>query len=93
MKSRYRHVEIARIPVSGKTVSQDLGRRSLLLKLGCIMLGMKRKADGTTILAAFAGVVAGWARIAFAHDLVLGGVLIGGGIILAVRTFFYFHSN
>ena len=58
-----------------------------------MMLGMKWKADGTTILAAFASVAAGWARIAFAHDLVLGGALIGGGIIIAVRTFFYFRSN
>jgi hypothetical protein len=80
-------------PHSDNAVSQDLGRRSLLLKLRCIMLGMKWKADRTTIVAAFASVAAGWARIAFAHDLVLGGAMIGVGIALAVRTFFYFRSN
>jgi hypothetical protein len=57
------------------------------------MLSMKWKADRTTILAAFGSVAAGWARIEFAHDLVLGGLLIGVGIIIAVRTFFYFRSN
>jgi hypothetical protein len=56
------------------------------------MLGMKWKADRTTILAAFGLVAAGWARIAFAHDLVLGGMLIGLGIVLAVRVFFYFRT-
>jgi len=60
---------------------------------GCIMLGMKWKADRTTILAAFALVAGGWVRITFFHDLVLGGLLFGCGIILAVRTFFYFRSN
>lgn len=59
---------------------------------GCIMLGMKWKADRTTILAAFALVVGGFARIAFAHDLVLGGASIGLGIILAVRVFLYFRT-
>lgn len=56
------------------------------------MLGMKWKADRTTILAAFGLVAGGWARIAFVHDLVLGGALIGVGIVLAVRAFFYFQT-
>jgi hypothetical protein len=58
----------------------------------CIMLGVKWKADRTTIFAAFALVAAGWGRIAFAHDLVFGGLLIGLGIIIAVRAFFYFRK-
>ena len=56
------------------------------------MLGMKWKADRSTIFAAFAAVAAGWARIAFAHDFVLGGALIGLGIIIAVRAFLYFRT-
>lgn len=54
---------------------------------------MKWKADRTTILAAFAAVAAGWVQIAFAHHLVLGGLLIGVGIIVATRTFFYFRKS
>jgi hypothetical protein len=50
------------------------------------------KADRTTIFAAFACAAAGSARIVFAHDLVLGGALIGVAIILAVRTFLYFRK-
>jgi hypothetical protein len=50
------------------------------------------KADRTTILAAIGLVLAGFGRIAFAHDLVLGGALIGLGIIMAVRVFFYFRK-
>jgi hypothetical protein len=56
------------------------------------MLGVKWKADRTTIFAAFASLAAGWGRIAFAHDFVLGGALIGLGIIVAVRAFFYFRT-
>jgi len=56
------------------------------------MPAMKWKADRTTIFAALALVVAGWGRIAFAHDFVLGGALIGLGIIIAVRTFFSFRT-
>jgi len=56
------------------------------------MLGMKWKADGTTIVAAFVVVAAGWARIALAHDVVLGGALIGLGIILTLRMFLYFRK-
>ena len=61
---------------------------------GCIMLRMKWKADRTTILAVFALVVVvdGFARIAFAHDLVLGGASIVLGVILAVRVFLYFRT-
>jgi hypothetical protein len=55
------------------------------------MLGMKWKADRTTIFAAFALVAAGFARLVFAHDLV-GGALIGLGIVLAVRAFLYFRT-
>jgi hypothetical protein len=44
------------------------------------------------MLAAIALVVAGFGRIVFAHDLVLGGAAIGLGIILAVRVFFYFRK-
>jgi hypothetical protein len=50
------------------------------------------KADRTTILAAIALVVAGFGRIVFAHDLVLGGAAIGLGVIIAVRVFFYFRK-
>jgi len=53
---------------------------------------MKWEADRTTIFAAFALVAAGGARIAFAHDLILGGALIGLGIIIALRTYFYFRT-
>jgi hypothetical protein len=60
---------------------------------GCIVLGMKWKADRTTIFAAFGLVAAGCARIVFAHDLVLGGALVGLGIILAVRVFLYFRKS
>jgi hypothetical protein len=56
------------------------------------MFGMKWKADRTTILAASVAVAAGYARIVFAHDFVLGGALIGVGIILAVRVFLYFRK-
>jgi len=56
------------------------------------MLGMKWKADRTTIYAAIALVVGGFGRIVFNHDLVLGGAAIGLGIILAVRVFFYFRK-
>jgi hypothetical protein len=56
------------------------------------MLGMRWKADRTTIFAAFACVAAGSLRIVFAHDLVLGGALIGVGIIIAVRVFLYFRK-
>jgi hypothetical protein len=57
-----------------------------------MMLGMKWEADRTTIFAAFAALAAGWGRIAFAHDFILGGILIGVGIIIAVRAFFYFRT-
>lgn len=56
------------------------------------MLGMEWKADRSTIFAAIGAVAAGWARIVFAHDLVLGGALIGVGIIIAVRSFFYLRA-
>jgi hypothetical protein len=56
------------------------------------MSGMKWKADRATRLAAFGAVAAGWGRIAFAHDCMLGGALIGLGIIIAVRVFFYFRT-
>jgi len=59
---------------------------------GYIMLGMKWKADLTTIFAAFACVAAGSARIVFAHDLVLGGALIGLGIVIGVRVFIYYRK-
>jgi hypothetical protein len=65
---------------------------NLFPRAGCIMLGMKWKANRTTIFAAFALVAAGSARIAFAHDFALGGALVGLGIIIAVRTFFYFRT-
>jgi hypothetical protein len=61
-------------------------------RAGCIMLGMKWTANRTTIFAAFALVAGGSARIAFAHDFVLGGALVGLGIIIAVRAFFYFRT-
>jgi len=54
--------------------------------------GMKWTANRTTIFAAFALVAAGSARIAFAHDFVFGGALVGLGIIIAVRAFFYFRT-
>jgi hypothetical protein len=38
------------------------------------------KADRTTISAAIVLVLAGFGRIAFAHDLMLGGASIGLGI-------------
>jgi hypothetical protein len=60
--------------------------------LGCIILCMKWKADRTTIFAACGLVAAGYARIVFAHDLVLGGALVGLGIIIAVRAFLYFRK-
>jgi hypothetical protein len=53
---------------------------------------MKWKVDRTTIFATFALVLAGYARIMLAHDLVLGGALIGVGIILGVRVFLYFRK-
>jgi hypothetical protein len=53
---------------------------------------MKWEADRTTIFAALALVAAGGARIAFAHDLILGGALIGLGIIIALRAYFYFRT-
>lgn len=56
------------------------------------MPAMKGTADRTMIFAAIAAVVAGWGRIAFAHDFVLGGALIGLGVIIAVRTFFSFRT-
>ena len=59
---------------------------------GSIMLGMKWKADRTTIFAAVALVAAGYARIVFAQDLVLGCALVGLGIIIAVRAFLYFRK-
>jgi hypothetical protein len=51
------------------------------------------KADRTTILAAIALVFAGFGRIVFAHDLILGGALIGLGIILAIRIILYFRER
>jgi hypothetical protein len=54
---------------------------------------MKWEADRTTIFAAFALVAAGGARIAFAHDFILGGALIGLGIIIALRAYFYFRTQ
>jgi hypothetical protein len=90
--------QVGQLPVS--RITGDLatstpylrfGRESVI-PAGCIMLGMKWKADRTTIIVAFALVAAGWARIALAHDRVLGGALIGVGIILAVRIFFYFRT-
>jgi hypothetical protein len=51
---------------------------------------MSWKADRSTTIAAFVLVAAGWARITFAHDLVLGFALIALGIIIAVRTVIYF---
>jgi hypothetical protein len=56
------------------------------------MLGMSWKADRSTIIAAILLVVAGWGRIALAHDFVFGGALISLGVIIAVRTFFSFRT-
>ena len=50
------------------------------------------KSDRTTIFATVASVAAGLGRIFFAHDLLLGGALVGLGIILAVRHFLYFRK-
>ncbi len=51
------------------------------------------KADRTTILATIALAVAGFGRIVFAHDFILGGALIGLGIILAIRIILYFRKR
>jgi hypothetical protein len=56
------------------------------------VLAVTWKADQSTIAAAFLVVLAGWGRIAFAHDFVLGGALIALGIILAVQTFLSFRT-
>jgi F0F1-type ATP synthase assembly protein I len=56
------------------------------------VLAVTWKADKSTIVATFLIVFAGWGRIAFARDFVLGGALIALGIILAVRTFFSFRT-
>jgi hypothetical protein len=56
------------------------------------MLGMKWTADRSTIFAAIALLAGGAARIVFAHDPILGVALIGLGIIIAVRAFFYFRA-
>jgi hypothetical protein len=56
------------------------------------MLGMRWQADRTTVVAAFALVAAGCARIVFSHDLELGGALVGLGIIIAVRVFLYLRK-
>jgi hypothetical protein len=44
------------------------------------VLAVTWKADKSTIAAAFLAVLAGWGRIAFAHDFVLGDALIALGI-------------
>ena len=79
--------------IGGISASNPSGLTGMAtIPTGCIMRGMKWKADRTTMLAAFALVVGGFARIAFAHDLVLGGASIGLGIIIAVRVFLYFRT-
>jgi hypothetical protein len=59
---------------------------------GCIIFCMKWRAGRTTVFAALAAIVAGWGRIAFTHDFVLGGLLIGAGAIIAIRAFLYFRN-
>ena len=63
-----------------------------VIQTRCITLDMKWKASRATIVAALALVAAGWGRIAFAHDIVSGGVMIGLALIIAVRAFLYFRT-
>ena len=53
---------------------------------------MTWKADRTTTLAAIAMAVAGIGRIIFSRDWVMGAVLIGLSVVIAVRAFIYYRK-